>query len=909
MPSLPSIELPEPGPLPAGSRLLHRRNLFFSGRTTYLRSLATTLNPDLQAVKGTGSSTSTSHTSTYISPTAAITGAGGIGKTQLAVEFAYRYGRNFPGGAFWLSFADPDNVPTEIAACGRSDCLALHPQYDDLKVDQQVALVRRAWQENTPRLLIFDNCEEEHLLETWRPTTGGCRVLVTSRRDRWKATLDVTTRPLATLERSESVALLQQLMATRADETTLSDIANELGDFPLAVYLAGRYLREFRHETSPALYLANLRTEGSYNALAQHLTWLQELGEDETPTKHELDVARTFLRSYDRLLDNSPRSLWARELLAHAACFAPGLAIPWPLLRLSLKVDLQDAEMRHWLMTARKRLLDLGLVERAKVEGKNGDSEQAKQGDTHNLNNMQNQATTSTFTELDDSAIRLHRLVADFVMRQTSDIETVRAAVEETLINKASSSKKEEDLAPWLDWAGHLRYVTDNASIRRDERTAKLNSSLGYFLRRSGDHTGERLYLERALAIQEKIWGPAHPETAQGLHDLGIALHDLGDLDGEEPLVKRALIIREKVLGPDHPDTATSLNDIGALASIRGNLVEARKYYELALAIREKVLGPDHPDTAVSLNNLGFLLRRQAELVKGKLYLERALTIREKTFGPNHPITAVAYSNFGRMLQDLGKMGDAQPYFEHALSVREKTLGRDHPSTAISLNNLGRLLYDLGDYVGARMYLERALAIREKLLGPEHIKTAINLNDIGMLLKDMGNLVEAQPYLERALAIREKVLGPTNPFTADSLNNLGMLLKDMGNLVEARPYLERSLAIREQVLGPEHPETADSLHDLGSLQYALGERAEVRPYFERALAIWEKILGSEHPETARGLEWMGILTWEEGLSTEAHSYLQRAFVIYKESLGEDHPRTQRVQHLLEMFNNELTSKL
>ena len=62
-------------------------------------------------------------------------------------------------------------------------------------------LVMGAWQSELPRLLIFDNCEEESLLDSWRPPSGGCRVLVTSRRSEWSPTLGVTALPLDLLPR------------------------------------------------------------------------------------------------------------------------------------------------------------------------------------------------------------------------------------------------------------------------------------------------------------------------------------------------------------------------------------------------------------------------------------------------------------------------------------------------------------------------------------------------------------------------------------------------------------------------------------------------------------------------------------------------------------------------------------
>jgi hypothetical protein len=102
---LPLDHLPEPGPLAPGSRLPWQRNPNFVGRDDELLELAATL-------KAGGA--------TVIGQSAAVTGLGGIGKTQLAVEAAHRFGSYFAGGVFWLSFAEAGGVLAEIATCGQA---------------------------------------------------------------------------------------------------------------------------------------------------------------------------------------------------------------------------------------------------------------------------------------------------------------------------------------------------------------------------------------------------------------------------------------------------------------------------------------------------------------------------------------------------------------------------------------------------------------------------------------------------------------------------------------------------------------------------------------------------------------------------------------------------------------------
>ncbi len=880
--AMPPEEIPLVAPLPPGSRMTLSPNPLFVGREADLRKLA-------KALKG-GETVAIGQVQI-----AAATGLGGIGKTQLAVEFVHRYGQYFAGGVFWLSFADPEAIRAEVASCGGRGYLNLAPDFEGLDLPTQVRLVLSAWQSPLPRLLVFDNCEDEELLAQWRPPTGGCRLLVTSRRATWDAALGVQALPLGVLSRPESVALLRKFRPDLTDAEA-DTIAEELGDLPLALHLAGSYLARYRHAVTSEDYLTQLRQP---NPLAHRS--LQAGG--VSPTRHAQDVARTFALSYQRLDPAELIDVLAWALLGRAAYYAPGEPIPRELLVATLGKP-KDAQAALLAEDGLARLVELGLLE-VEAEG----------------------------------ALRLHRLVAAFVRGVAADAEA-QGAVERTVFAEAARLNQAGYPAPLLAWQSHLRAVTNAAFDREDEQAAGLCNSLGYHLSMIGDYAGARPYLERALAIRQKVLGAEHsatafslnnlgsllqemgdlagarpylerafriidkvlgaehPATATSLNNLGYLLQEMGDLAGARPYYERALVITEKVLGAEHPNTARSLNNLGGLLQGLGDLAGARPYYERALAIYEKVLGAEHPTTATSLNNLGYLLKAQGDLAGARPYLERALVIRQKVLGAGHPDTAQSLNNLGSLLQEMGDLAGARPYLERALAIKEKVLGAEHPDTASSLNNLGYLLGVQGDLAGARPYYERALAIYEKVLGAEHPDTAQSLNNLGSLLQEMGDLAGARPYYERALVITEKVLGAEHPTTARSLNNLGYLLQEMGDLAGARPYFERALAIYEKVLGAEHPTTANSLNNLGSLLRAQGDLAGARPCYERALRINEKVLGAEHPNTANSLNNLGLLLKAQGDLAGARPYYERALRILEARLGPDHPYTRTVRENL-----------
>jgi len=466
-----------------------------------------------------------------------------------------------------MSFADPAAVPAEVAACGRS--LDLHPSYDSLAIDEQTRVVEEAWTRPIPRLLIFDNCEDEFLLARWRPRFGGARVLVTSRRSQWDRSLGVQPMKITTLPRPASIELLRKFRPdVPVEEPALAAIAAELGDLPLALHLAGSFLEKYAGAPmgQPAAYLEALHRGG----LLQHPS-LQGKFAGLSPTSHEAHVGRTFALSMERLKPEDETDTLALAFLARAAHFAPGEPIPHDLLLKTVDLDEENPETHLRAEDALGRLTAFGLLDVGKAGG-----------------------------------LVMHRLVVELA-RTAEDEEEARNAVEDELFVEAARLNQSGIPAPLLAWQPHLRAVAEKAGQRGDERAARLCNTLGHHLWMIGDYPGARPYLERGLTIREKVLGAEHPETAQSLHNLGRLLQDQGDLAGALPYYERALAIREKVLGAEHPDTAISLNDFGALLQSQGDLAGARSYYERALAVFEARLGPDHPNTKIVRGNLAAL--------------------------------------------------------------------------------------------------------------------------------------------------------------------------------------------------------------------------------------------------------------------------------------------------------------
>ncbi len=709
--------------------------------------------------------------------TTATTGLGGIGKTQLATEFIHRYGQFFAGGVFWLSFENQRAIPAAVAACGDVDALNLRSDFALRPLEEQVRLVRSAWLDPTPRLLVFDNCEDPELLARWRPASGGCRILITSRRGEWERVLNVRMLPLDVLSRNESIDLLLRL-SPHADPAVLDKIAEELGDLPLALHLAGSYLDRYRRAIAPDAYLTQLRNPD----LLSHPS-LQ--GQGHSPTGHMQHVGRTFALSYDQLELEDSNDVLAHSLLICMAHFAPGEPIWYELLVRMAISQLNDVTDMLQVADGLSRLIELGLA----------DTEQ-------------------------DHVIRMHRLVAAFVRQVAADqVRATQQAVEQVVFDEMQRTDRVGYPLPLLARQVHLRSVVDLAHQREDERSADLCMELSAYLWQISEFEDARPYCEQALAIRLKLFGEDHTATADGLNLMGSILQELGDLTEARGFFERALAIREHRLGSHEVKTAETLNKLGQLLWEERLKEPTRTYLERALTIAEHALGRNNRITADYANNLALCyLDCFGDMDRARDYFAQALEIRQSVLDADHPLVANSLNNMGYIEHSRGELDSARFYYEQTLILRRRIWQDDHPDVAVSLKNLGTVIQDQGNLDEARVHLEQALAIYIRALGEEHPRTSFGLDSLGMLLFEQGDLDGARGYLTRALTVRRNAYRDDHPNLAISLVHIGIVLAAQEKFDEARLLLQEALAIRFQVLGTDHPLTQKTATTLAEIE-------------------------------------------------------------------------------------------
>jgi tetratricopeptide (TPR) repeat protein len=705
---------------------------------------------------------------------AAVQGMGGVGKTALAIEYAYRF-RGLYAGVCWCPAETRMGLLSAVASLAVTLSAA---GAEDADVERAAkAALRRLAEQRATWLLVYDNVPAPDHIADLLPSAGA-RVLITSRFSDWSELAEEV--PLDVLPLEEAVAFLQNRTG-RSDTAGANALANALDNLPLALDHAAAYCK---------------RTQMRFDDYIKKASSLI----DVVPrgTTYPRSVAATFDLAVTQAATQCPA---AEALMAYLAHCAPD-RIPMTLVEGAME---DEAER----LQALAALAEVSLVQHHPFE------DDTPGLAVHRLVQAAARARSEANGSAQEAVGRLiARLMTTYPREGFGDPQSWPLCAKLTphlLALRDACPKAVLDIAEW---------------------SGLLNDAGGYFHGR-GAYSQAAPLLRDALAIHEKLLGPERRETAASLANLGSLLRDQGDLAGARPLYERAIAICEKALGPEHPDTATSLNNLGSLLQAQGDLAGARPLYERALAIYEKVLGPEHSDTAIGLNGLANLLRDQGDFAGARPLYERALAIWEKVLGAEHHYTATSLNNLANLLRDQGDFAKAQPLFERALAIREKVLGPEHPDTAMSLNNLATLLRDQRDFTRARRLFERALAIDEKVLGPEHHYTATSLDNLAKLRQAQGDLARAKLLFERALAIDEKALGRTHQDTNRTRSNLAQLLLTNGQPTEALALGEIALSAHDKVLGRDHAWTKDSARVTADALDALGRAEEAKALRER----------------------------------------------------------------------------
>jgi tetratricopeptide (TPR) repeat protein len=607
-----------------------------------------------------------------------VTGMPGVGKSELALQYAWQHLEQYTGGVVWID-AREDDIATRLvqfAIC----FLDLHPP-DGLDPVFQLGYCCQRWSDSPQSvLLILDDLDEyRHFSSIQSVLPKYFRVLITTRQYLGSSVRHII---LGVLSSNAALALLASVMdvnqpikRTQREKSVALDLCYILSNLPLAVELIGRFLDLDTELTITSLY-ETLRNGALANSVL-------------VETHPQMRVRRGVMAAFDLSWERLPED--AKRLGCFVALFSTA-EVAWSLVEsasVARITSLIPVETRSYLIRLNllrkigsgKYQMHRLLQEFFQVKlDQLGCGESLKQALiavlTINARQIPERPNRDQIKVFQDVVSHIREAVPKLLpYASDNDIQPLFTGVRRFYQGQGAYAQA-------LDWSKQCLAIAQDRLGSVDVCTITLHCSIGCLHYYRGEVQEAEQFFKDALVLSQQSKQADSPETAVIMGSLAALYRDIQHFEDAEQMAHQALKLREANLAPGHPDIAEGLMTLGTVYFNKGRfadvlemkhqlLREAKSYFWRVLKLRKQLPDKDHPDIGESWNNLGVLCEELGYLHRAEKFHEQAIAFNKRVHDEVHPITASSYNNLGKLYLKQKRYAKALKYFKDAEKVFE----------------------------------------------------------------------------------------------------------------------------------------------------------------------------------------------------------------------------------------------
>jgi hypothetical protein len=834
------------------------KNPNFIGRKTELRALRDQLTTGGPAV--------------IRQPPSALYGLGGVGKTELAAEYAHLYSGEYEV-VWWVRADQEDSIRASLIALGLR--LGLKEVSPELR-DYSSRVVKNALESGDPYarwLLIFDDVTRPDIINRYIPRGSG-HVIITSRISEWHQVLKTEGIEVREFPLAEAIQFLRKRVPQLGYAGGTPDSPQDLGD------------EEEARRQQEAELLA--RALGSLPLAIEHAaSYLAQMG---TPVPEYLE---DFDRNAHELLDREADMFTVNNL---------AVAATWSVSRNTLTPAAREL-FRLLAFFSAEPISEEVLVQPGRLADVPAGLQKVLISRTE-LKRAARELARFSLVKIDGARniVQLHRVV-QMVTRSRIETEDERAAevlrttVHALLAASDPGSPEKEQNDPLYERSIH--HLVPSGALKSDNpvlRNLIINQVRRLHLR--GGYSEALSLGEDALAL----WQDSHPaddiQTLALAVEVGVAMREVSRVEEAFDLNARTLELLREHHGETDETYLICANSYGQDLRLLGRYDDALKHDVSLLPAYEETFSPSQHRMLNLRNNIAIDLRCVGRYEDALGYDTENEAERARYFGATDRQTLSSRFGVARDLRRLGRYEDALAVARELAQIMEL---RQEPWRFFRLeihSGLGVALRRGGYYAEAHAIAEDVYSRYLTFAGETHRATLVAATNLVCDRRVVDDLAGAQELGEQTALMWQKVVGADHPNALTARANLAVVLRMRGNPTAAREMNESVLAAFQDLYPrdrypDEHPATLVVMANLASDLAAVGAVQQARDLGERTLAASRAVRGHTHPATLAVAANLALDLRATGDAEAALTLHQETLAAYEDQVTLEHPQARR----------------